>query len=697
MAEREVKVKIGADTSGLNRGLNSATGMLGRFGGAAGIAKAAGAAFGVSLVATGAAMVALTRRSLEQIDAQAKLAQSLGTTVSSMQTLKRAGELAGVSMGGIQQATGDLTRRLSQAASGVGPVAAALDRLNLSAAALSEVPLDQRILQINEALDRFVPATERAAVAGQLFGEEGSLAMARIDTATLRQATEDVHRFGVVVSEQDAEQIEVANDAVTRLGLVMEGLGNRLATSVAPAIEATANGLVAFAGNVLGIRVELEQFFGTLEAARAMLGEELFARMLGDPALIRDQATALDAIVVEMESLATVAATAVPQLRIFADELDDLGEEKAATAMRAFADEIVKANADLAAKIITVDEFNAKIADIAVRSRAVVTEFERINGANFSNAFANISTLTQRLWDAASAASAARANIEAAIFSQSSAGQALAQYGGRGTTSDRPIEIANPSALAPGASPRPGQRGVDSATFGTSGGGAATGSGAGAGIQDMFAQRLEALQEGLQTEAEVIAEWYAEGQETLQTALDQKMLTEQEYHDLRERLEQEHQERLGRIREMGNQWGVQAALSGGAEILNAVGQTNKKALRMAKIFSAAQALISTYEGAAKELRKGTFGFASAAAVIAKGIGFVNAIRSVNDSGGGGGGTGGGGSTGSAGGQQAQQPMTTFQFTLTNDPFGFGESFARQFIDQLNQTARNGGQIRGVIA
>ena len=49
-----------------------------------------------------------------------------------------------------------------------------------------------------------MPAAERAAVAGQLFGEEGSIAMARLDTATLRQATEDVRDFGVVVSETDA-------------------------------------------------------------------------------------------------------------------------------------------------------------------------------------------------------------------------------------------------------------------------------------------------------------------------------------------------------------------------------------------------------------------------------------------------------------------------------------------------------------
>ena len=67
---------------------------------------------------------------LQTVDAQAKLAQSLGTTVASIQTLERAGELAGVSMSGIEQATKDLTRRLSQAAAGTAALPLdALDRL----------------------------------------------------------------------------------------------------------------------------------------------------------------------------------------------------------------------------------------------------------------------------------------------------------------------------------------------------------------------------------------------------------------------------------------------------------------------------------------------------------------------------------------------------------------------------------------
>src|SRR5690606_39424844 len=65
-----------------------------------------------AVAAATAAGVAMVRSGLQTVDAQAKLAQSLGTTVASIQTLERAGELAGVSMSGIEQATKDLTRSL---------------------------------------------------------------------------------------------------------------------------------------------------------------------------------------------------------------------------------------------------------------------------------------------------------------------------------------------------------------------------------------------------------------------------------------------------------------------------------------------------------------------------------------------------------------------------------------------------------
>jgi hypothetical protein len=165
----------------LSTEMEMANTRLAAFARRAGIAQAA---VGAAAAAAGVAMV---RSGLANIDARAKLAQSMRTTVESIQTLAQAGELAGVSMGEIEQATKQLTRRLSEAAGGAGPATEALRRLGLTARELQALPLDQRIVAIQDALNQFVPEAERAAVASDLFGDRTALVFSRIDTATLRQ------------------------------------------------------------------------------------------------------------------------------------------------------------------------------------------------------------------------------------------------------------------------------------------------------------------------------------------------------------------------------------------------------------------------------------------------------------------------------------------------------------------------------
>ena len=151
MAEKRVSVRLVAEggrqvraefegigeagTRGFGRlssEMELANARLGSFARKAGIALAAVTA---AAVATGVAMV---RSGLDVIGAQADMAASLRTTVESLQVLTWAGELAGVSMGEIEQATKKLTTRLSEAAAGSGSAVGALQRLNLTAALCHE-------------------------------------------------------------------------------------------------------------------------------------------------------------------------------------------------------------------------------------------------------------------------------------------------------------------------------------------------------------------------------------------------------------------------------------------------------------------------------------------------------------------------------------------------------------------------------
>ena len=230
----------------------------------AGFARKAGIALAAVTAAAAAAGVAMVRSGLDTIGAQADMAASLKTTVESLQVLTWAGELAGVSVGEIEQATKKLTTRLSEATAGSGSAVGALERLNLSASDLQALPLDQRIVAIQEALNRLVPDAERAAVASDLFGDKAALAFLRIDPATLREAAQDVRDFGVAVSASDAAQIERTGDAIARLGLIWLGLTNRLTAAVAPALETVANTLADMARGTGPVGIAINALFDNI-------------------------------------------------------------------------------------------------------------------------------------------------------------------------------------------------------------------------------------------------------------------------------------------------------------------------------------------------------------------------------------------------------------------------------------------------
>jgi hypothetical protein len=288
---------------------------------------------GLTLPLAGAAAVAV-KSSLQMVDAQAKMAQSLGTTVKSMQVLDRAADLSGVSIGEVQQATIQLTKRLSQAAGGSGAAAKALKRLHLNASDLQRLPLDERLARIQGALAEYVPQAERAAVASDLFGSRAGLIFTRIDSATLKLAAEDVGRFGVAISEVDADRLETANDAMSRMGLAGRGLANQLTIALVPAMQAVSDGAASVAEwfNGLGEGTKRVIALGTAGAAAlgplavglgltlkltAPLGVAM-AGMLSTVALapVRFLAAAKSAVALEMALGATTTRAALGSVAI---------------------------------------------------------------------------------------------------------------------------------------------------------------------------------------------------------------------------------------------------------------------------------------------------------------------------------------------------------------------------------------------
>lgn len=291
-----IVAKITADTSGLDRGLDGAKAKLGMF-------SKAGVAAGAAVAALAVGMVALTRASMANIDALAKQARSLGLTVSAFQKMSLVANEAGVETGKLTSMLGLMQRNIEGLAQGTAAQTEAFGRLGLAVSDLQGLTADEQFERIAVALDGIADPAQKTALAMDVFGRSGREAINMLSgySEAVANAADFNAKFGIAVSQATADGVERANDAVGRLGMVFEGLGNRMAGFVAGPVEATANGLISIAEAIFGVRTNVEEFFGSLEAAKAALGEDIFARMMGRPEDVAASGQALSDLAYRMD------------------------------------------------------------------------------------------------------------------------------------------------------------------------------------------------------------------------------------------------------------------------------------------------------------------------------------------------------------------------------------------------------------
>lgn len=318
----------------------------------------------------------------------------------------------------------------------------------------------------------------------------------------------------------------------------------------------------------------------------------------------------------------------------------------------------------LAQSTLKGGDFYSKILDAEDALRQMNAEGGKAGGW-LGAAIGGASTLAGKMWEAAQAAAAVR---------------------GAGATDERGSQRGQENSAGAWRSQQANAAGIKGMNGGSGGGGA--------GANPITAE-LESLQQSLMTQEEMQVQSFARQQETLRAALDQRLITQQEYAAMMEDAQSQHSEAMTRLDSYryGDTLSKAGAFFG--DMATATAQGNEKMLKISKTFAAAQALISTYQGAAKELENGTFGFASAMRVIAQGMAFISAIKGAGNGGSGGRGGGASGGSGSAANSPAA-PSTYFNVQLTGgDNFGKGQ--VRDLITAINKEIESGAVIRGIRA
>ena len=210
---------------------------------------------------------------------------------------------------------------------------------------------------------------------------------------------------------------------------------------------------------------------------------------------------------------------------------------------------------------------------------------------------------------------------------------------------------------------------------------------------------LEQLEQSLMTQEEMQIASFDRQQETLRSALEQKLLTKQEFDALTEEAQAKHNESMDQLDKQRQDYSLQSysSLFGNLATIFAAG--GGKLVKVAKAFAIAQGLLDSYRAYTAVLAdpaligRPFLRQALAASTLGAGLAQVASMRSVSmGGGGGGGGAAGGGSAAAGAASAAPQTSNNVAISLTGgDMFSRGQVI--ELINSINDAVDDGAKIR----
>ena len=698
-----IDVIIGANTDDLDAAVRRSRSRLAGLGNEmkGNIATAAKWGAAVSVAAT-AATAAIVAGSLKSIDALAKTSDKLGIAISDLQALRQAAELTGVGTSTLDMSLQRMTRRLSEAAQGTGEAQDALKELNLDALALAKLTPDEQFREIAGAMKQVGSQSDRVRLAFKLFDSEGAALVntLALGKSGLQEIGDEMDALGASITRVDAAKVEAANDAMLRVATAAGAVSDRLTIELASSITAVANQMVAEFSRGSGS-------LGTGMADAVDVGVEALADFLDGAATVTDfisgnpitaQFGILGWVVLGPRGLLIGAAIGAT-FDIIKEGLAEFGvgisegEENARRLLNI--QEQIANQQQIIAKAGDVgqpsDSPFITAAEAEIKSlRAIEAQLkETVEGSSEALDFYN-ELLTEGTDKAGGFAGMVRRQANAirdVANAADAAAAALSNADGRGTNTP-----GKPEGEPEGEPITDTER-------------------------DKLEKRLEFIREANMSERELTLEKFALENEDLNTALENELITKQEWADQAAAQKQREEDKLTSIEDKASDArkklaAIEAdfkkkalgdALSAMSTLMNS---ESRKMFEIGKAAALAQAVVDGYAAITGAYKVGAsiggpaLGAAYGAAAGLATFQQIQKIRSASFSGGGGGGgSGGGGGGGSVtqGINNQSEPVKPPTETMVANLNITGQNFDRRtvigLVEQINDLQEDGMRIR----
>lgn len=261
MASKSVgtmKVNLTLLTAKFNRGVKGAGADLKAFAtGAIKALKTFAVAGAAAFAAVSASMVALAKQSAKTLDELGKTADRLGVATENLAGITVAARRAGIENNKLTLGLQRMTRRISEAAQGMGEAQNALKELGLDAAELNKLSPDEQFKKVAAALGEVNNQSDRIRLGFKLFDSEG-VDLIRLTAEGIEDAAHFAERFGLAQSRLDIAQVEAANDAWADIGDAIKGFGNEMAIAAAGPMKNLADALLNSSHQAVNFGIGIE-------------------------------------------------------------------------------------------------------------------------------------------------------------------------------------------------------------------------------------------------------------------------------------------------------------------------------------------------------------------------------------------------------------------------------------------------------
>ncbi|MFQ5510096.1 MAG: hypothetical protein ACE5FN_12300 [Leptospirillia bacterium] len=321
---------------------------------------------------------AMVKNSLAVNDSLGKTAEKLGLTTTAMAGLRHAGELTGISNRTLDMGVQRLTRRVAEAASGMGEARDAIKELGLDAEALNRMGPEAAFYEIADAMSNVTNQGDRVRLTMKLVDSE---AVAMVNTfgkgsKDLQAIAQEARDLGIALDGIQVAQLEETNDSLTRVKATMGGVFNLITLQLSPTIIAMGNRFVEAAKSSNGFRDQVTGGMQIAIKAVGLLGDVIrglnLLWMVGKSTFLTFKSAILDGLVSIVESYNRVAEILPFMDPVPLDKLARSATEAGIAADLTYEELVQLANANLPSD--NIDAFFASIKAGATEAAMAVAD-----------------------------------------------------------------------------------------------------------------------------------------------------------------------------------------------------------------------------------------------------------------------------------------------------------------------------------